>query len=71
MGGGHAPVFLVKLAYQISLDNPSVPTSARVEAELALSEAGLSMIRGQVHEHTSGPDGGATEEPLDAMLPTE
>lgn len=25
-----APVFMVTLAYQISLDNPSVPTSARV-----------------------------------------
>jgi hypothetical protein len=32
-----APVFMVTLAYQISLDNPSVPARARVKAALELS----------------------------------
>jgi geranylgeranyl pyrophosphate synthase len=56
------PVFLVTLAYQISLDNPSVAPSARVTAALALSKAGLMMIRGQVHDMRQDLDGGATEE---------
>jgi hypothetical protein len=45
-----APVFLVTLAYQISLDNPPVPASARINAALELSDAGLMMIQGQVHD---------------------
>ena len=57
-----APVFMVTLAYQISLDNPSVPASARVKAALELSRAGLSMIRGQVHDMRQDLDGGTTEE---------
>jgi farnesyl diphosphate synthase len=57
-----APVFLVTLAYRISLDNPSVPASARIEAALELSEAGLMMIRGQVHDLRQDGDGAETEE---------
>ena len=53
-----APVFMVTLAYQISLDNPSVPTSARVKA----ARAGLCMIRGQVHDMRQDLDRGTTEE---------
>ena len=34
-----APVFMVTLAYQISLDNPFVPAGARIEAALALSRS--------------------------------
>ena len=57
-----APVFMVTLAYQISLDNPSVPASARVKAALELRRTGLSMIRGQVHDMRQDLDGGTTEE---------
>lgn len=56
------PVFMVTLAYQISLDNPKVPASARVKAALELSRAGLAMIRGQVHDMRQDMDCGATEE---------
>jgi hypothetical protein len=44
------PVFLVTLAYEISLDNPRVDAPARIKAALELSAAGLMMIRGQVHD---------------------
>ena len=44
------PVFLVTLAYEISLDNPRVYAPARIKAALELSAAGLMMIRGQVHD---------------------
>jgi geranylgeranyl pyrophosphate synthase len=57
-----APVFLVTLAYQISLDNPSVPAGARVKAALELGEAGLLMIEGQVHDMRQDLDGEAGEE---------
>jgi geranylgeranyl pyrophosphate synthase len=57
-----APVFMVTLAYQISLDNPFVPASARIEAALALSRAGLSMIRGQVDDMRQDLDGETAEE---------
>jgi geranylgeranyl pyrophosphate synthase len=53
---------LGKVNNQISLDNPSVPASARVKAALELSRAGLSMIRGQVHDMRQDLDGGTTEE---------
>ena len=45
-----APVFLVTLAYRISLDNPAVPADRRVKAALELSKAGLAMIQGQSHD---------------------
>ena len=45
-----APVFLVTLAYRISLDNPAVPAERRVKAALELSKAGLAMIEGQSHD---------------------
>ena len=45
-----APVFLVTLAYRISLDNPAVPVDRRVKAALELSKAGLAMIQGQSHD---------------------
>ena len=53
---------MVTLAYQISLDNPFVPASARIEAALALSRAGLSMIRGQVHDMRQDLDVETAEE---------
>ena len=52
-----APVFLVTLAYRVSLDNPAVPATARIEAALELSKAGLAMIRGQVHDMRQDGDG--------------
>ncbi len=57
-----APVFMVTLAYQISLDNPHVPSAARVAAALELSEAGLMMIEGQGHDMRQELDGAASEE---------
>lgn len=45
-----APVFLVTLAYRISLDNQAVPADRRVKAALELSKAGLAMIQGQSHD---------------------
>ena len=57
-----APVFMVTLAYQISFDNPSVAAGPRVKAALALSEAGIMMIWGQVHDMRQDGDGGASEE---------
>jgi geranylgeranyl diphosphate synthase type II len=60
-----APVFLVTLAYQISLDNPPVPAAARIKAALELSDAGLMMIRGQVHDmHQDAEEGAAEQERL-------
>jgi geranylgeranyl pyrophosphate synthase len=56
------PVFLVTLAYRISLDNPAVPAAARVEAALELSEAGLAMIAGQVHDLRQDGDDCASDE---------
>ena len=44
------PVFLVTLAYRISLDIPAVPA------------AGMMMIQGQVHDMRQGLDGSATED---------
>jgi farnesyl diphosphate synthase len=57
-----APIFLVTLAYRISLDNPAVPAHARNEAAILLSEAGLTMIRGQVQDVRQGRDGAASDE---------
>jgi geranylgeranyl pyrophosphate synthase len=52
-----APVFLVTMAYQISLDNKRASEERRVRSALLLSAAGLDMIAGQVRdlkqEHTS------------------
>ena len=45
-----APVFLVTIAYQISLDNPRACEQRRVSAALALSSAGLGMIAGQTED---------------------
>ncbi|KAB2875858.1 MAG: polyprenyl synthetase family protein [Bauldia sp.] len=43
-----APVFLVTMAYQISLNNNRATADRRVRAAQELSRAGLSMIFGQV-----------------------
>jgi geranylgeranyl diphosphate synthase, type II len=55
------PVFLVTMAYQVSLDNPRVPAERRVRAALELSAAGMQMIAGQVkdmeQEHARSRDG--------------
>lgn len=45
-----APVFMVTLAYQMSLDNAAVSAERRVKAALALSHAGLAMIEGQCQD---------------------
>lgn len=42
-----APVFLVTLAYHLTLSNPTVSYERRVRSALELSSAGLRMIRGQ------------------------
>ena len=57
-----APVFLVTLAYQISLDIPLVPASFRIKAALELSDAGLMMIQGQVHDMRQDLEEGTAEE---------
>jgi len=44
------PMFLVNMAYQISLENPLVSHKRRVTAALELSRAGLDMIAGQVKD---------------------
>jgi geranylgeranyl diphosphate synthase, type II len=52
-----APVYLVTMAYQISLDNSRVCEQRRVNAALELGSAGLRMITGQTkdirQEHAS------------------
>jgi geranylgeranyl pyrophosphate synthase len=58
------PVFLVTLAYEISLDNPRVDAPARIKAALELSAAGLMMIRGQVHDMRQDRDGASEEQRL-------
>lgn len=55
------PVFLVTLAYRISLDIPSVPPLARIKAALELSDAGMMMIEGQVHDMRQDLDGASEE----------
>jgi geranylgeranyl pyrophosphate synthase len=42
-----APVFMVTMAYQISLNNPRASEERRVRAALEISAAGLQMIAGQ------------------------
>ena len=56
------PVFLVTLAYRISLDIPSVPAAARIKAALELSDAGMMMIEGQVHDMRQDLAAGACDE---------
>jgi geranylgeranyl diphosphate synthase type II len=53
------PVFLVTLAYRISLDIPSVLPAARIKAALELSDAGMMMIEGQVHDMRQDLSAGA------------
>jgi geranylgeranyl pyrophosphate synthase len=52
------PVFLVTMAYQISLENPRATEERRLSAALLLSAAGLRMITGQtkdvLQEYTCG-----------------
>jgi geranylgeranyl pyrophosphate synthase len=43
-----APVFLITMAYEISLANPSAVAERRVSGGIELSKAGLQMIAGQV-----------------------
>jgi farnesyl diphosphate synthase len=56
-----APVFLVTLAYRISLDNPAVLADRRVKAALELSKAGLAMIQGQSHDVLQHRNGNGDE----------
>ena len=55
-----APVFLVTMAYAISLDNQRVSEERRVNAALVLSSAGLEMIDGQskdlLQEHANAKE---------------
>src|SRR5512139_17052 len=44
------PVYLLTMAYQVSLDNPRVSADRRVSAALELSAAGMHMIAGQVKD---------------------
>jgi hypothetical protein len=64
-------VFLVTLAYQISLDIPLVPASFRIKAALELSDAGLIMIQGQVHDMRQDLEEGTAEEALAPLLSAE
>jgi geranylgeranyl pyrophosphate synthase len=52
------PVFLITMAYQVSLENPRATEACRVNAALLLSAAGLRMITGQtrdiLQEYSSG-----------------
>lgn len=57
-----APVYLVTMAYQLSLDNPAVPAERRVKAALELSKAGLAMIEGQCHDMCQGEANTGDEE---------
>jgi len=43
-----APVFLINMAYDLSLSNPRASADRRVRANLEASKAGLDMIAGQV-----------------------
>ncbi len=53
------PVFLVTMAYEVSLANPKVSEERRLRAAIVLSRAGLQMITGQVkdirQDHSSDP----------------
>ena len=44
------PVYLITLAYQMTLANPRAPRPQRADCARALSAAGLDMITGQVHD---------------------
>lgn len=57
-----APTFLIMMAYQISLASPLATHKRRVDAAVALSEAGLRMIAGQESDlaHQADGDGEAT-----------
>jgi len=44
------PVFLITMAYRISLGNPRATEARRVEAAMLLSSAGLQMIAGQTRD---------------------
>jgi geranylgeranyl pyrophosphate synthase len=48
-----APVFLVTMAYQISLDNPLATAERRVAAALDLCRTGQEMIAGQTRDVTN------------------
>jgi geranylgeranyl diphosphate synthase type II len=58
------PVFLVTMAYQISLDNRRATAARRVEAALLLSAAGLSMIAGQTKDILQDFTGGDPDQRL-------
>ncbi|WP_305988813.1 polyprenyl synthetase family protein [Roseibium sp. MMSF_3544] len=60
-----APVFLVTMAYDISLNNERVPEERRVRAALSLSSAGLAMIEGQCLDLASDVLDGSSDGLLD------
>jgi geranylgeranyl diphosphate synthase type II len=45
-----APVFMLTMAYHMSLENPRAPVERRVAAAILLSRAGQEMIAGQVSD---------------------
>jgi geranylgeranyl pyrophosphate synthase len=52
-----APVFLINIAYEIGLANDRVSADRRVEAAIALGDAGMAMIAGQAIDVTQPGDG--------------
>jgi len=51
------PVFLVTMAYEVSLNNPLVPHERRVSAAIEVSRAGLRMTSGQESDLTQPAQG--------------
>ena len=60
-----APVFLVTMAYAISLNHDRSSADRRVQAALALSSAGTAMIEGQCLDLASSLADGTEAEMLD------
>jgi geranylgeranyl diphosphate synthase type II len=56
------PVFILTMAYQISLNNPRVSEEMRLQSALEISSAGLQMITGQSLD-ILGSNGPAPNEP--------
>jgi len=59
-----APVFLLTLAYKLSLENPLASCERRVDAAVHLSQAGVQMVDGQEDDVQSASAGNCGEEEL-------
>ena len=62
------PVFLITMAYDISLDNKLVSAERRVLAALELSRAGMAMITGQSQDVLQVNDGDPSAAMLDCYM---